>query len=115
MRKRDRDDIIDKLFDRLWQSVEKQGFIVSQELTYIGVKAIAARLGMSRQTCARGLRYGTILHYVKYMGKRRSVRSNETMVRLTYLGWYKACMDERHSKMRATAIDTRGEVPPIDS
>lgn len=106
-------DIIDKLIDSFVKRMEIQGFMVSQELTYIGQKAIAKRLGVSKRTVARLLADEKLLHYKVYVGTRASIRTNETMIRMTFLAWHQACMDLRRKQQPCqTAVREDGAVMP---
>jgi len=73
------------------------GFMVSKEVTYIGHKAIRARLGISASSLDRLIRDKKLLYYVVYAGARRSVRTNETMIRMTFLAWWQAALDIRRN------------------
>lgn len=86
-------DIIDKLLDTIDKRLELPGFFVSQECTYYGVKAIAARLGCSVRTVRRLMTNGKLMFYYIYLGKRRTVRTNETMIRMTFHTWHLASLE----------------------
>ena len=115
MRYSENKDIIDKVFDRIVKGPEYQDvtmsdiLTVASERTYIGLKAIADRLGCSQYTVKQLLDNETLLWYPIYKHSRsgwtRRTATNETLVRLTFLAW--CSVAERKSRASAPVPYTR--------